>query len=476
MPTVRAGGIDLHRVLMKDCFLWIESAYKSMSSYQDLDIWMERRSGPRIERSNDHRNVYQRDRARIIHSAAFRRLQSKTQILAIRQNDYSRTRLTHSLEVAQIGGGIVYHLQSSQSQNAPFQIWLASESLMETVCLSHDIGHPPFGHGGEVALNFMMVEHGGFEGNAQSLRILGKRGSYSDKFGMDVSRRTMLGVMKYPALHDSVVGKYPDKPTNLRLFKAKDWHPPKCIYKEEEELLDWVLSPFSTSDRDNLLTVMRPSSTGHGRTSHASFDTSIMDLADDIAYGVHDLEDAIVLGMVTRDMWQAHLVPKLSALDTPFLTQNLSRLEDQLFSKQSHLRKKAIGDLVSWFITSCEVQEVPQFEHALLHYQAVLPDQQRLALDYLKDFEMTHIIMRPEVQMLVYKGQQMLLEMFEALAADPARLLPKELAKEWQETEINGGNSYRIICDYMASMSDDYASRMYKTLFVPSSGSVFEPI
>lgn len=78
--------------------------------------------------------------------------------------------------------------------------------------------------------------------------------------------------------------------------------------------------------------------------------------------------------------------------------------------------------------------------------------------------------------MLVYKGQQMLLEMFEALAADPARLLPKELAKEWRQCHEQGANSYRIICDYMASMSDDYASRMYKTLFVPSSGSVFEPI
>ncbi|WP_377369292.1 anti-phage deoxyguanosine triphosphatase [Rhodanobacter aciditrophus] len=447
-----------------------------MSNSADLDIWMERRSGPRTEKSNDHRNVYQRDRARIIHSAAFRRLQSKTQILAIRQNDYSRTRLTHSLEVAQIGGGIVYHLQSSQPENASFQKWLASESLIETICLSHDIGHPPFGHGGEVALNFMMIDHGGFEGNGQSLRILGKRGSYSEEFGMDVSRRTMLGVIKYPALHEDVVGKYPNKPTNLRLFRAKDWHPPKCIFAEEAPLLDWILAPFNESDRSHLLNVSRQENNRHGRTQHASFDTSIMDLADDIAYGVHDLEDAIVLGMVTRDMWQAHVAQALAAIDTPFLNEHLTRIEQQLFSKQSHLRKKAIGDLVSWFITSCEVTEANEFDHPLLRYQAALPAPQRHALDLLKDFEMTHIIQRPEVQMLVYKGQQMLLEMFEALAADPARLLPKELAKEWRAIEAVGGNGHRIICDYMASMSDDYASRMYKTLFVPSSGSVFEPI
>ena len=230
------------------------------------------------------------------------------------------------------------------------------------------------------------------------------------------------------------------------------------------------------ADKNQLLAVTRSESSQHGRTSHSSFDTSIMDLADDIAYGVHDLEDAIVLGMVTREMWQTHVAQALKEIDTAFLNENLTRVEQQLFSKQSHLRKKAIGDLVSWFITSCEVSEAEQFEHPLLRYQAQLPDAQRKALDLLKDFEMTHIIQRPEVQMLVYKGQQMLLEMFEAVAADPARLLPKELAKEWRTTQESGGNGHRIICDYMASMSDDYASRMYKTLFVPSSGSVFEPI
>ncbi|MBM6549665.1 anti-phage deoxyguanosine triphosphatase [Marinomonas ostreistagni] len=442
----------------------------------DVSQWMARRSGPRQERSNDHRDVYQRDRARIIHSAAFRRLQSKTQILAIRQNDYSRTRLTHSLEVAQIGGGIVYHLQSSHDEQAPFQPWLASNSLMETICLSHDIGHPPFGHGGEVALNFMMTEHGGFEGNGQSLRILGKRGSYSEEFGMDVSRRTMLGVLKYPALYESVAGQYPEKPTNLRHYKAQDWHPPKCVYAEEAPLLDWILAPFSDEDREQFLQVTRPEFQRHGRTQHAAFDTTIMDLADDIAYGVHDLEDAIVLGMVTRDMWQQHLLPALKAIDSDFLRNNLARIETQLFSKQSHLRKKAIGDLVSWFITRCLVVEKENFEHPLLRFQAQLPAPERAALDVLKAFEMRHIIQRPEVQILVYKGQQMLLEMFEALSADPARLLPKELAKEWQHISDAGGNGHRIICDYMASMSDDYASRIYKTLFVPSSGSVFEPI
>ena len=442
----------------------------------DQRPWQERQSGHEKSRDNDYRTPYQRDRARIIHSAAFRRLQSKTQILAIRQNDYSRTRLTHSLEVAQIGNGIVHHLKHSAPADADYQAWLADDSLIETVCLSHDIGHPPFGHGGEIALNYMMLNHGGFEGNAQSLRILGKRGSYSPDYGMDVTRRTLLGILKYPVLHQQVVGHYPDKPDNFRQFKASHWAPPKCVYQEEEALLDWIVAPFSDADKAAFKSVKPVSKGPHAKASHASFDTSIMDLADDIAYGVHDLEDAIVLGMVTKDMWLEHLEPKLSDLASPYLSENLNNIRTQLFSRQSHLRKEAIGSLVSWFITSCQVVENSNFEHPLLRFQVALPEGQRQALALLKQFEMQHIIQRPEVQMLVYKGQQMLLEMFEAYSADPSRLLPREIGLEWQKSIDHGGNGLRIICDYMASMTDDYASRMYNKLFVPSLGSVFEPM
>jgi len=449
----------------------------SMTNKQyDIFPWHERQSGYKQSRENDYRTPYQRDRARIIHSAAFRRLQSKTQILAIRQNDYSRTRLTHSLEVAQIGNGLVHQLKHSSPADAPFQAWLADTALIETVCLSHDIGHPPFGHGGEVALNYMMNFYGGFEGNAQSLRILGKRGSYSPTYGMDVTRRTLLGILKYPVLHNDVVGNYPEKPNRFRQFKATNWAPPKCVYQEEKELLDWVLAPFSQADKDTFQSTTRTTPNSHAKSSHSSFDAGIMDLADDIAYGVHDLEDAIVLGMVTKDMWLQHLKPKLADLDSLFLAKHLKTLETQLFSRQSHLRKEAIGSLVSWFITSCQVIENTNFEHPLLRYQVALPEAQHRALSLFKEFEMQHIILRPEIQMLVYKGQQMLLEMFEALVADPSRLLPSEIANEWQKNINEGHDGLRIICDYMASMTDDYASRMYNKLFVPSSGSVFDPM
>lgn len=441
-----------------------------------FSVWQERQSGPLDARDNDYRTPYQRDRARIIHSAAFRRLQSKTQILAIRQNDYSRTRLTHSLEVAQIGNGLVHHLRCANSIESKFQPWLPDESLIETICLSHDIGHPPFGHGGEVALNYLMTEHGGFEGNAQSLRILGKRGSYSLNFGMDVTRRSLLGILKYPALHKNVVGKYDAKQASFRQFKADLWGPPKCIYNDEEDLLNWVLAPFSDKDRDQFSQIKKGADSRHSKSCHSSFDTSIMDLADDIAYGVHDLEDAIVLGMVTLSMWTKELEPSLLSAQCTALSQNIHTIRDQLFSGQSHLRKDAIGFLVSNFITSTRIIEKNDFEHPLLRFQASLPEPEAKALNALKQFEMKHIILKPEVQMLVYKGQQMLLEIFEALSADPQRLLPQDLALEWAEAEKAKQNGYRIICDYMASMTDDYASRLYNKLFVPSLGSVFEPM
>lgn len=441
-----------------------------------LSVWQERQSGAFDSRDNDYRTPYQRDRARIIHSAAFRRLQSKTQILAIRQNDYSRTRLTHSLEVAQIGNGLVHHLRCAHPIENEFQTWLPDESLIETICLSHDIGHPPFGHGGEVALNYLMTEFGGFEGNAQSLRILGKRGSYSLNFGMDVTRRSLLGILKYPVLHQDVVGQYEKKNASFRQFKAELWGPPKCIYNDEEALLEWILAPFSEADRNTFKQIKTPPSTRHAKSCHSGFDTSIMDLADDIAYGVHDLEDAIVLGMVTLSMWQTHLEPKLLEANCDALTHNIDMIRDKLFSGKSHLRKDGIGFLVSHFITSTKVIENNDFEHPLLRFQAQLPSAEAKALSALKAFEMKHIIFKPEVQMLVYKGQQMLLEMFEALSADPQRLLPQELAIEWLEAESKGKNGHRIICDYMASMTDDYASRLYNKLFVPSLGSVFEPM
>jgi dGTPase len=134
---------------------------------------LQERRLPRNEnRDGDHRNPYQRDKARVLHSAAFRRLQAKTQVLGVGLSDFYRTRLTHSLEAAQIGTGITAQLCGKFPDVA--ETLALDATLIETLCLAHDIGHPPFGHGGEIALHYMMHSHGGFEGNGQTFRIISK--------------------------------------------------------------------------------------------------------------------------------------------------------------------------------------------------------------------------------------------------------------------------------------------------------------
>ena len=175
--------------------------------------WQERKQGA----STREREDYARDRARIIHSAFFRRLQGKTQVLGLGESDFYRTRLTHSLEVAQIAGGIVEDLQEKY-QHTDYAKFIPSQNLIETIGLAHDIGHAPFGHGGEVALNYVMRDDGGFEGNAQTMRICTQLGEYSEEDGLNLTRRTLLGLIKYPATYSQVVNHtiYDEKKSALK--------------------------------------------------------------------------------------------------------------------------------------------------------------------------------------------------------------------------------------------------------------------
>src|SRR5690554_6632994 len=160
--------------------------------------WQQRRSEIPLQRPGDLRTPWQRDRARVLHSAAFRRLQSKTQIMNVGENDFYRTRLTHSLEASQIGASLINQLEHRGDSLA--HSLLPDANLMEALCLAHDIGHPPFGHGGETALNYKMLNSGGFEGNGQTFRIVGRFESYHATYGMDLTRRTLQGLLKYPVL------------------------------------------------------------------------------------------------------------------------------------------------------------------------------------------------------------------------------------------------------------------------------------
>lgn len=425
--------------------------------------WLERYFPNSEAREGDHRSPFQRDKARVLHSAAFRRLQAKTQVLGVGQSDFYRTRLTHSLEAAQIGTGIAAQLK--QKYPVESQILGLDETLVETLCLAHDIGHPPFGHGGEVALNYMMRDAGGFEGNGQTFRIITKLEPYTAKHGMNLCRRSILGLVKYPNFMDNLLRSTSDtnEPASFRAVKAENWQPAKGLYRCDAQLFDWLLSPLSNADKDNLMAFSEKDNS-HARTLHKSFDCSIMELADDIAYAIHDLEDAIVMGMIDQSCFTEEIAAPLIDLAIPWLSEAMRSAPEKLFSREHHIRKNTIGGLVNCFITAIEIAEQDTFEHQLLRYRAQFPQLFEQALSLFKRFVYQRVIRQPDIQMLEYKGQQVVMELFEAFHSDPQRLLPLNTRERWLAAKKNNDDT-RIIADYISGMTDEFALRLYSTLF-----------
>jgi len=442
------------------------------------EVWLERRLKKVSKRQHDHRDPFQRDRARILHSAAFRRLQSKTQVMGSGQSDFYRTRLTHSLEAAQIGSGITAQLRCKHPKLCQ-ELFPVTDSLIEAICLAHDIGHPPFGHGGEVALHYMMREHGGFEGNGQTFRIVARLEPFSEHHGMNLSRRTLLGLMKYPQTLEQLTNLTNNSNIdNFRQLKASEWHPPKGLYNDDKDIINWLLNPLSPKDRE-LFQHVNIQKKGHNKTRFKSLDCSIMELADDIAYGIHDLEDAIVTGVVNQHDFNSQVIKKLIELDDSWLSQYCQSLTSKLFSEQNYLQKDAIGGLVNYLITAIELTDLNErnsdvvFEEPLLRYNATLPKVTKQVLQIFKDFVYNFVIKQTSIQRLEYRGQQIVMELFEALSSDPLRLLPNNSAKRWQQSKDNDENAYRVIADYIAGMTDEYATKLYQALFLPNANSSY---
>ena len=465
--------------------------------------WTERQhSSPR----KDHRTEWERDYARVVHSASFRRLQAKTQVLGLGDGDFYRTRLTHSMEVSQIGVSITKKLYREAKKKSPARKWLPHPMLMSTICLAHDIGHPPFGHGGEIALNRCMLPYGGFEGNGQTLRIVTKLDKYAEDHGMNLTRRAVLGLIKYPAPFSEVIdwknlsdGKpapateekfkhtYFPRKTDGSVFVASDFKPPKCYLDDEynDIVLQWVAKDLPGWKK--FQGGRKPAAKGkHPKTKYKALDTSIMELADDIAYGVHDLEDAIGLNLISRKAFREWFggegrKKKLRPLLDASFEGKFKKLLAALFDEGTPKRKEAIGRMVGFFVENTAFEDsYPDFKEPLFCYQAVFgPDASGSekgvtdALDVLKEVVNKLVVKSTAVQQLEFKGQKLVTELFEVFATDPKRLLD---SRDFERTIQGGGSTptARVICDYIAGMTDEYATKRYQQLFEPRVGSVFD--
>lgn len=433
-------------------------------------------SGP-----SDSRDPYQRDLGRIIHSASFRRLQTKTQVMGTGEGDFHRTRLTHSLEVGQIGRGIVWNLAARKDADSYRNILPTSE-LIEAICYAHDLGHPPYGHGGERALHSKMKRYGGFEGNAQTLRILTRLEKYYRGMGMCGTRRLLLGVLKYPVTFD----EYGESALGPK--------PPKCFYDEDLPIVKRALSIFSKEDQKEFRRIG-----ADDKPIYKDFDCSIMELADDIAYGVHDLEDGIGRNILRRE----EVAPSIhsgfaDAGEDNVRGHPITEITRKLFSSDSCERKHAISLLVGFFITNIVVKRRGIFESPLLDCYADLHQQPiRKLLDHLsKEITYKGIVERREVQTLEYKGEKIICDLFDVISEKPLSLVgasaldpfntgaSRILEKLKDNNKKNSTNLHwkdlddpdartvaRAICDFIAGMTNPYAEKYHRRLFEPGFGS-----
>ena len=232
-------------------------------------------------------------------------------------------------------------------------------------------------------------------------------------------------------------------------------------------MLDWMLEPFSAADKKRFRST-RDKGQGHLKAHFKPFDTSIMELADDIAYGVHDLEDALALGLVERDEWQREVVLPILAMNDGHIGPRIDEYTEKLFSRSNKDRKHAISWLVSHFIRHIAITEDEGFEHELLRLQVDMEPTAYRILLLIKVFVMDYVIFKPELQMLQYKGQQVMVKLFEIFLANPNRLLPVDVFADYEQ------EGPRAIADYLSAMTDVSAGKLYHKLLSPTAGSIFD--
>lgn len=349
------------------------------------------------EKEHPYRSCYQRDRDRIIHSAAFRRLEYKTQVFVNHEGDYFRTRLTHTLEVSQIARTIAAALG-------------LNTDLVEAIALAHDLGHTPFGHSGEDALNELMADSGGFNHNLQGLRVVDVlEERYPDFPGLNLTWEVREGIVKHSSAFDQA--------GNLQEFLPGE--PP-------------------------------------------SLETQVVDIADEIAYDNHDLDDGLTSGLIKEDD-----LKKLGIWDNIYriISRKYGKIDDE--SRKYVIIRSLINLQVTDLICQTEKnlsrlkirtrEDVKRQEGKIAGFSRKMAGLRKPLRGFLIDKLYNHY----RVIRMSHKAKRFIKELFNVYIATPEQLPPQI------EKRLFGDGKYRAVCDYIAGMTDRYALDEYKKLFAP---------
>jgi len=429
-----------------------------MYHYTDHDIarmYHEPAKRSMLVSHQDERGPFARDRARVLHSAALRSLADKTQVVSPKEGDTPRTRLTHSLEVAQIARGIGAGLG-------------LDPNLCEMAGLTHDIGHPPYGHNGEHALNELAVHCGGFEGNAQTLRILTKLepkvlDARDHSYGLNLTRAALDAACKYP-----VTKTNPDGTTNRKY----------SCYDEDRQILEWVRDGH-TDDR-------------------AAMEAQVMDFADDIAYSVHDVEDGIISGRIHLNaLWDQESLESLGASGETAFGVSADRLVDaggrlrnlqvvaaaaefdgslrgrrNLKAMTSELVGRYVGAIIEETIAHPNNQAGEggdmSAEHGIgpshaclgrIHGELIVPDQVLAEVTLLKSLAVLYVMNTPERKERQRNQRERVAMVFEYLTAGAPGALDPMFQLWWEQAEDAAARE-RVVIDQIASMTESRLARV----------------
>lgn len=458
-----------------------------------------------------HRTDFRKDYGRLLHSSAFRRLQGKTQLFPGDDSDFFRNRLTHSLEVAQIAHCISCKL------NREFSFFDASEAgpidtdLVEFAALAHDLGHPPFGHNGEHALNNLMAQSGGFEGNAQTLRIvtcLSRRKILQDdqgvqnSIGLDITKRAICAILKYDK---EIPLSLPPSPSQ------RSAHMPRRRSGEQEYE---VVKGYYSFESGIVAAAKKSVLNGYYLQDGASFRTlecSIMDVSDDIAYSTYDLEDAFKAGFLSpldllgagEDVYtelsekvnkalekegyarrtKAEINKALSTLVELIPHAKIRSSDDAIdIAKGARLMRATVAvnvsrtdftsKLIARFADSVQLIENRNCPALSI---ARLPEKERLEVEILKNLTYILTIRSHRLRIVQTRGQEIVRTIFTSIQETPA-LMPDDFWQLHKDAEGDALAQDRIVCDFVAGMTDRYAVEFYARLKSEEHRTIFKPM